>query len=257
MKTREQCSSSGAALVHCAYYSELDRILGGQEPMSAPVLVQTGLPISVQQARQEVSQEDVEEGEEEQQTQETVTLTLQPVPDTKEALRPSSDPGEGTSARPAAADCRATPVPPPTQSHSTCKHWRAYNDLLQWHVDTMEKMEGTMAKIQEPMAERTGRRRAGMITCSPSSSPSGVHVHHRPGGPGCARSSSPGVSSCPSSSCPPSSPSAPATPPVLLPHCLPARAEPSGALTRARGRQGPRTRGGGKVFRPRRYRQDP
>nr|XP_006135741.1 uncharacterized protein LOC102455106 [Pelodiscus sinensis] len=153
MKAREQWSSSGAAPVHCAYYSKLDRILGGREPMSAPVLVQTGLPTPVQQRWQEVPQEDVEE-EEEEQTQETVTLILQPVLDTEEALQPSSDPGEGTSARPAAADRRATPVPPPTQSHSTRRHWRAYSDLLRRHVDAMEKMEGTMAKIQETMAER-------------------------------------------------------------------------------------------------------
>ncbi|XP_075756624.1 uncharacterized protein LOC142818742 [Pelodiscus sinensis] len=108
MKAREQSSASGAAPVHCTYYQELDRILGGEEPMSAPVLVQTGLHTPVQQSRQEVPREDVEE--EEEQTEDTLTLTLQPVPEMQEASQAPSDAGEGTSAGPAAAVRQAAAV---------------------------------------------------------------------------------------------------------------------------------------------------
>ncbi|XP_075796335.1 uncharacterized protein LOC142831079 [Pelodiscus sinensis] len=235
MKAREQSSASDTAPVHCTYYQELDRILGGQEPMSAPVLVQTGLHTPVQQSRQEVPREDVEE---EEQMEDTLTLTLQPVPETQAP----SDAGEGTSAGPAAAIRRATPVPPPTRSHSTRRHWRTYNDLLRRHVEAMEKIEGTMAKMQETMAERA-REEVRWHTrllqdflpewstmCAtvqeslavPGPLPLGTPPAH----PSPAPSDHPSSPSAPSD--PPSSPSAPVTPPALpLPplleqsHCQP------------------------------------
>ncbi|XP_075773093.1 uncharacterized protein LOC142825187 [Pelodiscus sinensis] len=167
MKARKQSSASGAAPVHCTHYQELDRILGGQEPMSASVHVQTGLHTPVQHSRQEVPMEDVEEEEEEaaqEQMEDTLTLSLQPVPDSAEASQAPSDTEEGTSAGPAAAVCRSTPVPPPTWSHSTRRHWRTYNDLLKRHVEAMEKMERTMANMHETMAERA-REEARWHTC--------------------------------------------------------------------------------------------
>nr|XP_025039621.1 uncharacterized protein LOC112545522 [Pelodiscus sinensis] len=224
VKAREQSSASGAASAHCAYYNELDCILGGQEPMSAPVLMQTGLHTPVQQNWQEVPREDVEE--EEEQTEDTLTLSLQPVPETQEASQASSNAGEGTSAGPTAADCRATPVPPPTRSHSTRRHWRAYNDLLQGHVEVMENIEGTVAKMQETMAERT-REEARWHTrlledFLPQWSAMCATVQEALAVPGpLPLGTPPPAHPAPVPSGPPSSPSAPATPPALAP--LPSR----------------------------------
>ncbi|XP_075777467.1 uncharacterized protein LOC142827188 [Pelodiscus sinensis] len=280
MKAREQSSASGAAPVHCTYYQELDRILGGQEPMSAPVLVKTGLHTPVQQSRQEVPMEDVEEEEEEEeedQTEDILTLTLQPVPETQEASQAPSDAGEGTSAGPTAAVCRATPVPPPTLSHNTRRHWRTYNDLLRRHVEAMEKMEGTMAKMQETMAERA-REEARWHTrllqdFLPEWSSMCATVRESLAVPGPL----PWGLLLPIQLQPPltprPSPQPPLTPlllpqplpPLPLPQPLPplqpcpsppARAESLSAPTRAQGRQGPRTRGG-KALRPRQGRHYP
>nr|XP_025043062.1 uncharacterized protein LOC112546614 [Pelodiscus sinensis] len=130
--------------------------------MSALVLMQTGLHTPVQQGWQEVPREDVEEKEEEQQTEDILILTLQPIPETQEASQASSNAGEGASAGPAAADHRATPVPPPTQSHSTRKHWRAYNDLL-WR--RWRKLRGPWPKCRRPCPKDPRRRLAGIIAC--------------------------------------------------------------------------------------------
>ncbi|XP_075783181.1 uncharacterized protein LOC142829124 [Pelodiscus sinensis] len=252
MKAREQSSVSGAAPVHCTYYEELDRILGGQEPMSAPVLVQTGLHTPVQHSQQEVPRDDVEEEEEaEEQMEDTLTLTLQPVPETEEALQALSDAGEGTSAGPAAAVRCTTPVPPPTRSHSTRRHWRTYNDLLKQHVEAMEKMERTMANMQETMAERareearwhtrllqdflpewssmcaTARESLAVPGPLPLGTPP-AHPAPAPSDPPSSPSAPSDPPSSPSAPATPSSPSAPATPPALpLPppleqsHCQP------------------------------------
>nr|XP_025041071.1 uncharacterized protein LOC112546002 isoform X2 [Pelodiscus sinensis] len=124
-RAREHSSTSREAPQHCTYFQELDRFLHGEEPLSAPVLVQTGLQTPIQHC-QKVAEDNPEQqlqddDEEEDPNRSVVTLTLEPAPQTQEASQVSSDP-----ARPAGADQHATPVPPPTQAHGNRRHWWIY-----------------------------------------------------------------------------------------------------------------------------------
>nr|XP_025041070.1 uncharacterized protein LOC112546002 isoform X1 [Pelodiscus sinensis] len=91
-RAREHSSTSREAPQHCTYFQELDRFLHGEEPLSAPVLVQTGLQTPIQHC-QKVAEDNPEQqlqddDEEEDPNRSVVTLTLEPAPQTQEASQP-------------------------------------------------------------------------------------------------------------------------------------------------------------------------
>nr|XP_025046190.1 uncharacterized protein LOC102463117 [Pelodiscus sinensis] len=149
-RAHEHSSTSGEAPQHCAYFQELDRILGDEEPFSTRVLVESGLQTPIQHC-QKVDEDNPEEQqlqdeEEEDPNRSVVSLTLEPVPQSQEASQAFSDPGEGTSAGPARADQHATPVPPPTWAHGSRRHWWIYTDFMRRHIEVLKRMEETMAE---------------------------------------------------------------------------------------------------------------
>ncbi|XP_075781592.1 uncharacterized protein LOC142828061 [Pelodiscus sinensis] len=255
-RAREHSSTSGEVPHHCAYFQELDRILGGGEPLSALVLVQSGLQTPVQQC-QEVAEDNPEqqlqeEEEEEDPNQSLITLTLQPVSQTQEISQSSSNVGQGTSAGPVGSDQHVTPMPPPTWSHGSRRHWRVYNDLMQRHVEALERMEDTLAEkmreearwhdclLEELLQQRTA-------ICGTIREAMGF-----PGAAPFAAQPAPAPSAFPSSPSPPAFPSSPtpSAPPQPLPPPHPCHRRPSCSPPTVPGPTlpqaclGPRTRGG-------------
>ncbi|XP_075776503.1 uncharacterized protein LOC142826994 [Pelodiscus sinensis] len=131
VKAREESSHSGAAPYYCPYYSELDQILGGGGEARTPRrFVQSGLADPVVDAPEQ-DPEHSGDGDmvPEEDSEETATLTLEPVTQTPEASQVSSGAGDEAAAGPAVQEGRSTPAPPPSPSrgHGSRRHRSAVN----------------------------------------------------------------------------------------------------------------------------------
>ncbi|XP_075772103.1 uncharacterized protein LOC142824234 [Pelodiscus sinensis] len=141
VKAREDSSRSGAAPHSCPYYTELDQILGGGEARTPRRLVQSGLVDPVVDApEQDPEQSGDGDMVPEEDSEETATLTLEPVTQTPEASQVSSDAGDEAAAGPAVQEGRSTPAPPPSRGHGSRRHRRVYVDILRQHVEAVQEL---------------------------------------------------------------------------------------------------------------------
>ncbi|XP_075765652.1 uncharacterized protein LOC142820500 [Pelodiscus sinensis] len=154
VKAREESSRSGAAPYYCPYYPELDQILGGSGKARTPRrFVQSGLADPVVDAPEQDPEQsgDGDMVPEEEDSEETATLTLEPVTQTPEASQASSGAGEEAAAGQAVEEGRSTPAPPPSPSrgHGSRRHRRVYADILRQHVEAVQELNSILRERAE------------------------------------------------------------------------------------------------------------
>nr|XP_025037443.1 uncharacterized protein LOC112544793 [Pelodiscus sinensis] len=111
IRAREHSSRSGETAHRCAYYEDLDWILGAGKPLPPERLVDSGLETPVQQWPQ--LQADDQELQKEEEEEDGTRSTLEQDAYTQQASQTTSDTGEGTSAGPADQEGGTTPSPHP------------------------------------------------------------------------------------------------------------------------------------------------
>ncbi|XP_075793230.1 uncharacterized protein LOC142830638 [Pelodiscus sinensis] len=233
VKAREESSHSGAAPYYCPYYSELDQILGGGGEARTPRrFVQSGLADPVVDAPEQ-DPEHSGDGDmvPEEDSEETATLTLEPVTQTPEASQVSSGAGDEAAAGPAVQEGRSTPAPPPSPSrgHGSRRHRRVYADILRQHVEAVQELNSILREraeaedrwrdrlMEELVQQRTSltatlREVCGLPAPVPGPAPPAPHDPAPPNPPSTTASLSP---------LGPPSPPAPPVPQPLSPPGLP------------------------------------
>ncbi|XP_075787045.1 uncharacterized protein LOC142829695 [Pelodiscus sinensis] len=274
VKAREESSHSGAAPYYCPYYSELDQILGGGGEAHTPrCFVQSGLADPVV----DTPEQDPEHSGDgdmvpEEDSEETVTLTLEPVTQTPEASQVSSGAGDEAAAGPAVQEGRSTPAPPPSRGHGSRRHRRVYADILRQHVEAVQELNSILREraeaedrwrvrlMEELVQQRTSltatlREVCGLPAPVPGPAPPAPHDPAPPNPPSTTASLSPlGPPSPPAPPVPqPLSPPGPPLPQASLSQEHPIQPTDR-CTTRSRGHGGPRTRGPGRRLRSGKHR---
>ncbi|XP_075783507.1 uncharacterized protein LOC142829153 [Pelodiscus sinensis] len=230
IKAREENSRSGAAPHSCPYYSELSQILGGGEARTPLRLVQSDMGDPMMEAPEQDLQQSRESGggemvPEDEDSEEMVTLILEPVTQIPEASQVLSDAGDEAAAGPAVQEGRSTPAPPPSWGHGSRRHRCVYADILRHHVAAMQELntilqERTEAearwhdRLMEELVQQctslcaTLREVCGLPAPVPGPAPPAPHDPAPPNTPSTAPSLSPLV---------PPSPPAPPMPQTLTP----------------------------------------
>ncbi|XP_075791311.1 uncharacterized protein LOC142830418 [Pelodiscus sinensis] len=278
VKAREDSSRSGAAPHSCPYYSELDQILGGGEARTSRRLVQSGLADPVVDApEQDPEQSGDGDMVPEEDSEETATLTLEPVTQTPEASQVSSDAGDEAAAGPAMQEGRSTPAPPPSPSrgHGSHRHRCVYADIMRKHVEVVKELNTILREraeaedwwhdrlmeelVQQRMSlSATLREVCGLPAPVPGPAPPAPHDPAPPNPPSTA------------ASLPPHGPPSPPAPPVLQPLSPPGPPLPQASQsqeqlpsvvqttdsrpTQFHGYGGPRTRGPSRRLRAGKHR---
>nr|XP_025037036.1 uncharacterized protein LOC112544657 [Pelodiscus sinensis] len=86
---------------------------------------------------------------EEEESEKTVILILEPVTQTPDASQVSSDAGGKAPDGPAMQEGRSTPAPPPTQGHGSRRHRRVYADILRQHVVALQDLNTNLRERME------------------------------------------------------------------------------------------------------------
>ncbi|XP_075788868.1 uncharacterized protein LOC142829999 [Pelodiscus sinensis] len=271
-KAREESSRSGAAPHYCPYYPELDQILGGSAEARTPRrFVQSGLADPVVDAPERELQHsgDGDMGPEEEDTEETATLTLEPVTQTSEASQASSGAGEEAAAGPAVEEGRSTPAPPPSpsppQRHGSRRHRRVYADILRQHVEAVQEQNAILLRraeaeerwrdrlmnelvLQRTVLYATLREVSGLPAAVPGPAPPAPHDPTPPNPPSTTAALSPlGPPSPPAPPAPqPLSPPGPPLPQASTSQEPPSSQPTDRYITRSRSRGAPQTRGPGR-----------
>ncbi|XP_075783467.1 DNA repair protein RAD51 homolog 2 isoform X3 [Pelodiscus sinensis] len=89
---------------------------------------------------------------EEEDSEETGTLTLEPVTQTPEASQVLSDAGDEAAAGPAVQEGRSTPASPPSWGHGSRRHRRVYADILRQHVAAVQDLNTILRERVEAEA---------------------------------------------------------------------------------------------------------
>ncbi|XP_075788144.1 uncharacterized protein LOC142829885 isoform X2 [Pelodiscus sinensis] len=149
-RARDASSRSGAAPASCPYYRELHQIMGGGDAQSPRHLMESGLempPVTQHEQQEDNDDQLVQEKEEEE---DSVTITLNLVPQAQDSSSTSSDAREGTSASTAVTDGRATPSQPASCSGGSRRHWQTHQELMRQHISVLWDMHKTfIQKFQE------------------------------------------------------------------------------------------------------------
>ncbi|XP_075774782.1 uncharacterized protein LOC142826416 [Pelodiscus sinensis] len=241
--------------------------------------MQSGLADPVVDAPERELQQsgDGDMGPEEEDTEETATLTLEPVTQTSEASQASSGAGEEAAARPAVEEGRSTPAPPPSPSpprrHGSRRHRRVYADILRQHVEAVQEQNAILlqrAEAEERWRDRlmnelvlqrtvlyaTLREVSGLPAAVPGPAPPAPHDPTPPNPPSTTAALSPlGPPSPPAPPAPqPLSPPGPPLPQASTSQEPPSSQPTDRCITRSRSRGAPQTRGParkGKSAKPR------